>query len=384
MSLKKVSKWQARVTVVVFCILIFGFTITTILKPTTEFSETENRVLTKMPELKTDEILNGKFESNYEEYLTDQFVLRDNWIGLKTSVEKMMLKKESKDIYFAEDGYLIEKHTGSFTSDMARRNIAELAQFAKKYQEQFGSEHMSVMIAPNAVDILTEKLPPFATPYDEEDYLGQIAKELPDDIWFDTTKILREHTREDIYYRTDHHWKTLAAFYVYQQWAKEKGYDIPDLTDYEIKTVTSSFEGTIQSKLGIKTVGDTIELFLPKADISYTVQRDNSKEIKDSLYDYSALDTKDKYAIYFGGNQALLQIRTKSDSQRKILVIKDSYANCFIPFMLGEFQEIDVLDIRYTNRKLSEFIAEGEYTDLLVLHNASGFAEDISITKLTN
>jgi hypothetical protein len=50
--------------------------------------------------------------------------------------------------------------------------------------------------------------------------------------------------------------------------------------------------------------------------------------------------------------------------------------------MLGEFDEIDVIDLRYTNRRLSELIAEGEYTDLLVLYNASGFAEDMSITKL--
>ena len=74
--------WRPYSTTVVFCILIFGFTAATILRPSSEFSETENRVLTGMPELSMDTILSGDFEEDYEEYLTDQFVLRDRWIAL--------------------------------------------------------------------------------------------------------------------------------------------------------------------------------------------------------------------------------------------------------------------------------------------------------------
>lgn len=383
MNMERKKKWKSRVTVLLFCMLIGGFGIATIVKPSKKFSETENRVLKQKPKIRIESLLNGEFETDYEEYLTDQFIFRDDWIGLKTSVEKMLLKKESKDIYFAKDHYLIEKHSDSFTTDMAQRNRRLLFQFAKQYQGQFGKEHMSVMIVPNAVDILESKLPAFASPYNEDEYLDKIAETLLDGIWFDTASILKEHANEDLFYRTDHHWKTLAACYVYQEWAKKKGYDVPEITDYKRKTVTDHFEGTIQSKLGMKTTGDTIELFFPKEEIDYTVQYDKN-EIKDSLYEYSALNTKDKYAVYFGGNHSFVKIRTKSDHARKILVIKDSYANCFIPFMIGDFQEIDVLDIRYTNQKLSELIKKGGYTDLLVLYNASGFAEDMSITKLIN
>ena len=376
----KKKRMQSWITVSVFCILIFGFSIATLVKPSAEFSETENRVLRQMPEIKTAAILSGDFESDYEQYLTDQFVFRNEWIGLKTSVERFLFKSESKDIYFAKDGYFIEKHTGSFTTNMALRNMQSLARFSEEYIGQFGAEHFTVMVVPNAVDILEEKLPPFACSCDEENYLEQIAAQLPEGVWFNTTAVLKEHSDEALYYKTDHHWKTLSAFYVYQEWAKGQGYAVPELTDYEIKTVTDDFEGTIQSKLGIRTSGDTIELFLPRKKIAYTVIRD--VEETDTLYDDSALNTKDQYAIYFGGNQALIKIKTKANTGRKIFVIKDSYANCFIPFMLGEFDEIDVIDLRYTNRRLSELIAEGEYTDLLVLYNASGFAEDMSITKL--
>lgn len=375
------NRTQSCITAVLFCVLLFGFTIVTLMQPAAEFSETENRVLAQRPDISLVTVLRGEFEADYEEYLTDQFVLRDRWIGLKTSVERLLLKRESKDIYFADDGYLIEKHTGVFTSDTAQHNITALAEFVRQYQPQFGAEHLSVMIVPNAVDILREKLPPFAAPYDEEDYLAQIADALPEGVWLDTAQVLRAHHKEKLYYRTDHHWKTLAAFYAYQEWARTQGHAVPELADYDIKTVTDSFQGTIQSKLGIQTEGDAIEVFLPKEAVSYTVRRGDIEET--SLYDVSALDTKDKYAVYFGGNQGFIQIRTEADSERKILVIKDSYANCFIPFMLEEFQEIDILDLRYDRQKVSQRITSGGYTDLLVLYNAAGFAEDTGIVNLS-
>ncbi len=376
------SKKQAWNTILVFCILIFGFAVATIIAPKRTFSDTENRSLAQMPKISAETVLNGEFEEDYESWLIDQFVGRDGWIGLKTDVERALFKKESKDIYFADDDYLIEKHTGSFTSDQASANIRMLAQFVSQYQDTFGTDHITAMVVPNAVDILRDKLPPLASPYDEEAYLNQIEQALPEGIWFDSGSVLREHTDEQLYYRTDHHWTTDAAFYVYQSWAQENGLTVPAAQDYKIETVTDEFEGTIQSKLGIHTVTDSIKLYLPTEDLFYTVRRGDSDEVTYSLYDYTALDTKDKYAVFFGGNQALVRIGTRAGTGKRILVIKDSYAHCLIPFMLSEFDEIDVLDIRYYNQKISDLISEGDYTDLMFLYNAAGFAEDTSLAKL--
>ncbi len=422
--MNKVQSWGS---IILFCILIFGFGIVTLVSPDTEYSQTENRTLAQMPKVRLQTILDGTFESDYEEYLTDQFVLRDSWIALKTTVERAAGRTQINDIYFAEDDYLIEAHTGTFTAAQAQTNIQLLAQFAEQYAAVFGTDHMTVMIIPNAVDILSEKLPAFASPYDEEEYLTQIetalakalaesfaetedgsadkddseeqadaawaeasveisaaadAEDEPASVWFDARSVLLEHSGEEIYYRTDHHWKTLGAFYVYQAWAASQGFSVPALEQYEIETVTDSFEGTIQSKLGIHTVTDTIELFRNTEDPAYTAEMDKSGELLESIYDYSALETKSKYDIFFGGNNAITQIRTQAETGWKILVIKDSYAHCFVPFLISEFDEIDVLDIRYYNQELSALISEGEYTDLLFLYNASGFAEDTSLTKL--
>ncbi|MCD7883988.1 MAG: hypothetical protein LUI87_09875 [Lachnospiraceae bacterium] len=380
------NKVQSYNIITLFCILIFGFAIATLISPDTEYSETENRTLAQLPEASLSSLTDGSFESDYEDYLTDQFVLRDEWIALKTNVERLAGRTSSNDIFFADDDYLIEAHTDTFTSDQAEMNIQLLAQFVEMYAGIFGTDHMTVMIVPNAVDILRDKLPAFASPYDEGEYLKQIETALEESlekgVWFDARSVLQEHSEEDIYYRTDHHWTTLGAFYVYQAWAEAQGYTVPTADSYAVETVTEEFEGTIQSKLGIHTVTDSIELYLDPADPYYTVEKDGSGEISYSLYDYSALETKSKYDIFFGGNNALTQITTRAGTGRKILVVKDSYAHCFVPFLLSEFDEIDVLDIRYYNQEISRLIEEEEYTDLLFLYNASGFAEDTSLAKL--
>ncbi len=376
------SKVQSISTTIVFVALIFGFCVATLFHQDIEYSETENRTLAQMPEVSFSSLTDGSFESDYEEYLSDQFFLRDNWISLKTLSERVVGRTESKDIFFADDDYLIEAHTGTFTSDLAKQNISTLKEFSDQYVDTFGRNHMTVMVIPNAVDILRDKLPAFASPYDEELYLAQIKDALPEGIVFDASSVLQAHSGEELYYRTDHHWTTLAAFYVYQAWAKEMGLTVPESSNYEIEAVTGSFEGTVQSKLGIHTVTDTIEEYLDPNLSAYTVEKDNSGVFLDTVYDESALDTKNKYDYFLGGNNALISISTQADSGRRILVIKDSYAHCFAPFLLSEFEEIDLLDIRYYNQELSALIEEGQYTDLLFLYNASGFAEDVTLGKL--
>lgn len=374
------TKKTSRLTVLIFCLLIFGFALATLLHAPREFSETENRALGQRPAFRWADALNGSFESAYETFLTDQFVLRDRWIALKTSVERLALKRESKDVYFASDGYLIEKHTGVFETELARQNAKALAQFAAPASETLAKGGLSIIIVPNAVAILKDKLPPFAPPSNEHAYLIQLAKLLPEGVWFDAEAVLREHADEALYYRTDHHWKPLAAFYVFQRWMEEQGRACPELDSYEVSAVSNGFQGTIQSKLGIRTAGDTIELFQLREPVAYTVQCDGRPA--ESLYDMAALKTKDQYAFYLGGNHGFVHIETEANGDGKILIIKDSYANCLIPFLISAYREIDVIDLRYTRQRVGELICAGGYTNVLVLYNAAGFAADTSLAKL--
>ena len=152
---------------------------------------------------------------------------------------------------------------------------------------------------------------------------------------------------------------------------------------YTQEILTDEFYGTIEAKVNTKVQADTLTAWKPLKPVPYTVilNRDETN-VKESLYDLSYLDTRDKYAVYFGGNQPLIEIDTEAESNRRLLVIKDSYAHCFVPFAVQDFAAVTMIDLRYFNESLSEYMHANEFTDVLVLYNASGFAEDTSIGKL--
>ena len=367
----------------VFLLLIFGFAIATVLKPSNERSETENRLLEQKPDLTWNALISGKFSEDYEAYLSDQFVVRDGWISLKTAFERAALRQEAEDVYFARDNYLIEKHTGVFTAETAERNIQTLSAFFTNLSKSMDPGHLTAMVVPNAVDILRDKLPPFADPYDEEIYLQKIAGALPEGVWFDSSSVLRQHSGEEIYYRTDHHWKTLSAYYTFEAWAGEKGLAGDSAFSFRPVTVTDSFEGTIASRLGIVGRADSIERFDPEIPFDYYLIYNQSDDIRNTVYQDSFLERKDKYAYFYGGNFGLIQAKMpEHETGRKLLVIKDSYAHCFVPFTYALFDQVDMLDTRYYNASISALIGQENYTDVLFLFNAAGFAGETSLARL--
>ena len=367
----------------VFLLLIFGFAIATVLKPSNERSETENRLLEQKPDLTWNALISGKFSEDYEAYLSDQFVVRDGWISLKTAFERAALRQEAEDVYFARDNYLIEKHTGVFTAETAERNIQTLAAFFTNLSNSMDPVHLTTKVVPNAVENLRYKLPPFADPYDEEIYLQKIAGALPEGVWFDSSSVLRQHSGEELYYRTDHHWKTLSAYYTFEAWAGEKGLAGDSAFSFRPVTVTDSFEGTIASRLGIVGRADSIERFDPEIPFDYYLIYNQSDDIRNTVYQDSFLERKDKYAYFYGGNFGLIQAKMpEHETGRKLLVIKDSYAHCFVPFTYALFDQVDMLDTRYYNASISALIGQENYTDILFLFNAAGFAEETSLARL--
>lgn len=379
--MKKVQNW---IVTILFLAVIFGTTALTILHKPQDFSERENRALAQLPIPTVDSVFSGDFASDYETYLSDQFVGRDQWISLKTRVERMAGKQEIKDVYYARDNYLIESHNGTFETDQAKTNIRLLAQFAEIYRSQFPEEHMTVMVVPNAVEVLDYLLPLYAPDSGERAYLDAIEAALPEGVWFESEPVLKDHVEDQLYYRTDHHWTTLAAFYVYEAWADSLGLSTAGLSTYTRETLTTDFLGTIESKVGGTVTPDSIQRFVPANPAAYTVNYNNGHDTGTDLYHMDMLETKDKYAVFFGGNQGLVQVNVDNGQARKLLVVKDSYANCFVPFAFENFGQVDMVDVRYYNGSLSELIGTGEYTDLLFLYNASGFAEDVSLQRLLN
>lgn len=370
---------RSKVTVTIFLLILSGMSVFGFAAGDERYSEKENRYLAIKPDLDSGNLLNGKYQEDYETYLADKTIFRNKWIELKTYIELASLKKDVNGVYFGKDNYLIARQdTDKFETENADKNCKYLEEFVGNYKK---NTDICVMLVPNTSEILKKKLPKYAYNFNETRYINDIYKEIGEDNTVDVNQMLKAHKDEYLYYKTDHHWTTLGAYYAFTEYADKTGINIEK---YTTKLVTDKFYGTMSSKANLEIEADKVYIYEPDKEEEVSVRYNNSTELKDSLYEMSALDKKDKYSIFLGGNNPLVQITTNAENDRKVLVIKDSFAHCFIPFMISGFSKIDVVDLRYYNESIRKMIEEGGYTDILVLYNVENFVEDKNIYKLVN
>lgn len=380
---KKIKeKLNTILTVVIFLILIAFFTAAGLLKKDRAFSPSENRYLAQKPELSVDSFFKGDFATDYEEYITDQFIGRDHWIAAKTMTELALGKKDINGVYIGKDDYLIEMQN-DIDEVKAYANADRMVAFLNRETEILGKEHVSMMIVPTAVAVLTQKLPAYAESFDQNSYI-EYMNDAMQGTFVDVRTVLREHADEDIYYRTDHHWTTWGAFLAYQKWAEMLQVTPYEREDFEVSLAADDFLGTIYSKVNVAKRADELYLYEIKDDIRYEIDFDMGTKKMDSLYAREHLSTKDKYSVFLDGNHSVVDIKamgghTDGDT---LLVIKDSYAHCFVPFVANHYARTVVIDLRYLKMPISQVLETYQVTDILVLYNVAHFAADTNFSLL--
>lgn len=371
-----------KVTAAVFCLLLFGFTAWSLFKPDVRFSERENRMLAARPEWSAAGLFAGTFTREYEEYITDQFPERDSWVSLKVLAERLSGRKETNDVYFGKNGYLLEKFPASdYRSEQAVKNKKALRVFLEQMQNRFGEERVKAVLVPGAASVLTEQLPFMAVPYPEQEELACWREEMPGIL--DLSGIREENTETGLYYRTDHHWTTEGAYEAYRLWASDMGFEPAETGEFAWETLSEEFLGTVYSKAGYPGMKpDAILAPRFSGEDAVRVEYDRDGQKKESLYERKHLETKDKYAVFLDGNHSLADIHTSVENGRTLLLVKDSYANCFVPFAARHYERILVVDLRYFNMDLEAFLREEQVTDVCLLYQFHGFVEDRNIYKL--
>lgn len=386
---------KSKITVFIFLSILMGFSIASIIKKPASFSEQENRYLSQKPKFSVDSLINGKYAHKYEEYLADQFLARNSFITLKSITERLLLKQDMNGVYFGKDSYLIEKHDADkFETELASQNILRISSFINEASREMGEEHVKLLAVPTASEILLDKLPLFASPYAQSNYINAFDKYLTSESekqLIDATSILSKHNDEYIFYKTDHHWTTLGAYYGYELFAESMKLLPLKIEDFKKTEVSNSFYGTLEAKINISVKPDTMYKFEPLDEFEYEVIYNGiENDMVNSLYNEKALNTKDKYTYYLNGNNPLVQINTKANSKtadkflqdKTILIIKDSFAHCFVPFIANHYQTTFMIDLRYFNMNIKEFINENAVDDILILYNTVNMATDKNISKL--
>ena len=352
--------------------------VSSIILPDTGFSEKENRILASRPALKLDQIISGVYEKQFETYENDQFPLRDMWITLKATTDRLMGKVEENGVYLGKNGYLMEAFNAP-SQTQYDATVNAMTSFAQKHSDL----KQYALIAPNSVNILKSNLPAFAPADDQNPWIDKLKDSLTSAgvTFIDIRDTFTDHKTEDLYYHTDHHWTTLGAYYAYLQAAAVMGIDTSS-DSYDKAPVSQTFKGTLSAKSGFRS-GETDELdvFLPNGDntLSSVVNYVDEQKKSASFYDTSKLNTRDKYALFFGGNHAQIKISTPTESNNTLLVLKDSYANSFVPFLAQHYRKIIMIDPRYYYGDLEQLLQVENVQEVLYLYNANTFFADTSL-----
>ena len=349
------------------CLLSLG----TLICPDRDFSENENRYLQGMPRLTFDKVLSGDFAEDAEGYMTDQIVFREAWVTGKNLMERAVGIRDMNGVYLCEDGRLVERITDAeFNGRQYKRNLQQISLLTEELKKE--NITVDVMMVPTAAYVCRDALPEHAVRFDEDKAFTQAEVLLGDNLIDLRARMAGENT-ENMFFRTDHHWTGYGTFVGYNAYRERLGEEELTWEDCQPETLTEDFYGTLYSKVLLPSLTpDMIQIPADALDAEYTVMMDG--EMHGSLFFRDFLDKKDKYAVYFGGNYAKVDISMEnSRGSEDLLIIKDSFANSFVPYLLDDFGYITMVDTRFYREDISQLAKD--YDRVLVLYGMANMGQ---------
>ena len=352
----------------IFGILV-GLALASLLTPEREFSPNENRYLQLKPSLTWTTLMDGTFTQKAEDYVADQIALRDRWMEASSLVQRAALRLEINDTWLGRDGRYFAKVTpDTFDTAQYEKNLAQV----KDFFDANPDKDCRMMMVPTPAYMLYDDLPANAPLFDAatcfdtlSDTLGSKAIDLRPALTADAP---------NMYYRTDHHWTSEGALTAYGAWCAATGHE---RQDWALETASTCFRGTLYSAV---LLPDSPYDRVTIASDAAIRSMDCDGEVSDSLYSMAALEEKDHYKIFMGGNYAKVVIDTGANTGKSLLVVKDSFANSFLPFLVKDYDTITVLDLRFYREGVQPLADQAD--DVLVLYELTNFASDKNLYKL--
>ena len=361
----------------VLCLLILtAVMVLHIVLPDEAYSASEKRNLALLPDLNLKTVSSGEFMAKADSYAADQFPLRAELMRIRTNLTRFLGETESQGVFYCQDGSLIEAFS-AYDAEKQKSTAAAVTQFLQKHEFRTAA----FLLIPSAVTLYPEKLPLFAETVSERDYIKAFTALLPDTLQCPDLESVLLRMKEEgkkVYYETDHHWTMPAAYRVFGELAEDLGWK---QGEYTSGTVSNSFLGSLVAKSGFSPARSDEIVLYENADPASQVLVIHmaSGTSKGSFYEPAALKSADQYEVFLGGNEPVLQIQTTADTDDTLLVFKDSYANCFLPFLADSYKTITVIDPRYYTDSVETLFLQSDYTDVLFLYSALTLSQDESL-----
>lgn len=368
---------KANLNILLFLAVIFGFAAVNLLMPKTDTVSTlEQRNIQPLPEYSAHRLFKGEYTREFDNYFADNFMFRTPIIQAGAQFKRLKGVPSDAAIIVGNEGetkYLIvadRAYTAYRYSEDASRQYADAVnRFAAGVDP---SVRIFMLMAPTSVEFMN--LTGYQSMTDsQQDAMALIGGMLSSSIrQVDAYNALAQHSDEYVYFRTDHHWTALGAYYAYRAFMESIGEEPVDLSQYESRQIPdflgTSYKFTLHEKLRDKP--DTLVYYIPFIPYEYRMYANSGKVYDRKVVNeaYAAAGSS-AYLAFLGGDYPLGEIRTDNRNGKTLAVIKDSYANAFIPFLLPHYETIYYIDPRHYQSNLLIFMREKHVTDVLFLNN---------------
>ena len=365
------AKFHEKLTVCLFCGFLAVMAVLYLVLPKTDFSETEKRELADFPAFSWESLSSGQFGREMETYMADHMPGRNFFVGVNAYYDLLSGRQVSKDIYLAENHRLVEA-----PAVWNQAQIDKNMKYINKFAETLGQK-VDLILVPSAGSMLQYSIQGIHDSYSDDTFIQEIYGLAGENV--DTMDLVKVFQfRDDLYYRTDHHWTSKGAYLAYRAYMEYLGRDYAQQECFTVESF-DGFRGSTYSRSALwLTPGEPIELW-HGSDLTVTI----GENTYDSPFFMDRLEEADMYTVFLNGNQSLVRIRNEQNvGKGKLLVIRDSYANCIGPMLAESYEEVVMIDLRYYKMSASALCQAEGFDNVLILYSLSNFMTDANFPFL--
>ncbi len=349
--------------VILMAILLFSG-IATLFRKTGDVSYQENRRLARLPEISVSSLTDGEYIKGVQSCFADYFVGRSYWNSANAVIDVKLCESIVNGVFIADEMMLAVPED---KENSVQGTADKINNFCKDYD---GAVYVAAV--PSSAGVYSEKLPDYCDRDYEKKLIDELYASLDGSIRkIDAYNILKMLNENYIYYRNDSRWTGYGAYCVYRTVIQKLGFMPSAYDKYTIRHVSADFRGNLYNRTQYTDIkADMLDIYNIEggAEILCCTAYDNEgNAYEKSLYDLSKVDTNDMYKLYMGYELPYVKIKTSVNNERKLLVIKDSYGDCFIPFLAEHYSEIAVISPEYADDISADIINIQEYEQTLFL-----------------
>ncbi|WP_294441549.1 DHHW family protein, partial [uncultured Ruminococcus sp.] len=345
-----------------------------------DISPEENRVLAKAPELNAKELYDGRTGEKLGRYVTDHFAGRNRWLVGSSLIQTELSESIVNGVYVSDDRLIS-------TDDKGITDASAMAEVFDSFAENYDGMVYFAAI-PTSAGVYGDVLPGHIVRQTESQQINALYYAMDSDIRkIDAYNILKMLKDNYIYYRNDTKWTSYGAYCVYKTVIQKLGFQPNSYDKYSIEHVTDNFRGNLYNRTLSRR---------PKADIMDIYEYHNGAEVtscivvrrdginaEGQIFDREKLETGDMYSMYLGDAVPIMRITTSANTDKKLLVIKDDFGDCFVPFLLQHYSEITVVDPSVMSGKLSDYVNADDYGQTLFLFGTDSLSDREMMSKIT-